>query len=645
MGLTRRQIATLIVMVFGTFVAVLNQTLVTPALPSIMTEMSVDATTAQWLTTGFTLVNAIMIPITAFLIDRFSVRNLFLSAMGTFALGTLMAGIAPNFAILLLGRLVQAAGEGVMMPLVSVVLLRTFPVEKRGSAMGLFGIVIAFAPAIGPTAAGFVIDQASWRDLFYIITGLAALMVVLAFFLLERGVGTNKDAKLDIPSVILSSVGFGALLYGLSIIGSEGVSIPAIVAAVIGVVTLVFFFHRQLHMDQPMLQVRVLANRKFLISTVIGMLIQAALMAASILVPIYLQSLRGFSATASGLAMLPGALVMGLMGIVAGRLFDKHGPRMLSIVGTGLLTLSSVAFVFFTDSTTIGFITLIYTVRMFSMSLVNMPINTWGMNALDDRLINHGTSVSNTFRQVAGSLGTAVIVSVSTAVTNSSLATMDQLHASIHGTNMAFLVSTIMCAVGLLLVVLLVRDKQGDTAKADPGNLRRGILESVMKTDVYTLPASASVLDAVRLFVDKHISAAPLVDEKTGEAIGFVSDGDVMRYLSKRSQTVTDPIVMINYTLNNNPAGESFAEKLDALMKAPAREIGSKGVIGVDVHADLSEVCRVLGENHLKKVAVLENGHVVGVINRSDITLYALQGYVEQREEAEEKTSTEVAAD
>ena len=159
--------------------------------------------------------------------------------------------------------------------------------------------------------------------------------------------------------------------------------------------------------------------------------------------------------------MLPGALVMGLMGIVAGRLFDKHGPRMLSIVGTGLLTLSSVAFVFFTDSTTIGFITLIYTVRMFSMSLVNMPINTWGMNALDDRLINHGTSVSNTFRQVAGSLGTAVIVSVSTAVTNSSLATMDQLHASIHGTNMAFLVSTIMCAVGLLLVVLLVRDKAG----------------------------------------------------------------------------------------------------------------------------------------------------------------------------------------
>ena len=219
-GLTRKQIVMLAVLVFGTFVTVLNQTVVSPALPSIMSEMSVDAATAQWLTTGFTLVNAIMVPITAFLTDRFTTRRLFLTSMILFTCGTTLAAWGPSFPVLLGGRLVQAAGAGILMPLVMTVLMWTFPVDRRGTAMGVFGIVIAFAPAAGPTVAGIIIDQANWHVMFWIIAALCLVVIFFAGAVLERGGETNKDVTLDVLSVILSTIGFGGLLYGLSAIGS-----------------------------------------------------------------------------------------------------------------------------------------------------------------------------------------------------------------------------------------------------------------------------------------------------------------------------------------------------------------------------------------------------------------------------------------
>lgn len=631
MGLSRKQIFMLAVLVFGTFVTVLNQTVVSPALPSVMTEMNIDASTAQWLTTGFTLVNAIMIPITAFLTDRFTTRRLFIIAMVIFTAGSVLAGWGPSFVVLLLGRLVQATGAGILMPLVMTVLMWTFPVDKRGTAMGLFGIVIAFGPAIGPTAAGIIIDQATWHDMFYIIAVLSAFVVLVSVFILEKGGDTDKTVTLDIPSVILSSIGFGALLYGLSSIGSYGLSVGSVAGAVVGVVALVLFFRRQLKMEKPMLQVRVLANRKFLVATIIGMLVQGALLAAGILMPIYLQSLMGFSATVSGLVILPGAILMGAMGPIAGRLFDKHGPRVLSLVGMGVLTVTTLAFMFLSSDTGIIFLTVLYTVRMGAIALVNMPITTWGMNALENNLINHGTSVNNTFRQVAGSLGTAIIVSASTIVTNMNSGVMTPVQANILGINAAFGVAGLLCLIGFIMVIVLVKNKPGEAAQKDPDNARRTVLESIMKRDVFTLPAHATVAESMQLMVDKHISAAPLVNA-AGEAVGFISDGDIMRYLSKRSQMLMDPVVMIIQTVNADADNADFARKLDALMAMPAMSIGAKGIIGVDVHVDLPEVCRVLGDNHLKKVPVMDEGHVIGVINRSDITYYSMEKYLEERD-------------
>ncbi len=613
------------ILMFGTFVTVLNQTVVTPALPVIMQEMSVDAATAQWLTTGFTLVNAIMIPVTAFLIDRFPKRNLFMTSMAIFALGSLMAALAPNFAVLLAGRLAQAAGAGILMPMVMTVLMWTFPPERRGSAMGMFGVVIAFAPAIGPTVAGLIIDNASWRDMFFGIAALSVLVVAMAPFTVSAQEAAKKDATLDKPSVLLSSVGFGTLLYGFSVIGSYGISIEAGVSSLIGVVTLIFFFRRQLKMESPMLEVRVLKNRKFLMGTIIGMLVQASLLAAGILVPIYLQSLLGYSATISGLVILPGAVLMGVMGPIAGRLFDKHGPRVLSLVGMGILTISTFAFAFLGDSIDLVYLTLLYTVRMFSLSLVNMPITTWAMNALDDKLINHGTSVNNTLRQVAGSLGTALLVSIATLVTaQATTGGTDYLHANITGINIAFGVSGILCLAGLVLTVIFVKDRLGETVIDERRSENRTLLQSIMKHDVFTISSHATVSEAMQLLVEKQISAAPVVNSK-GEPTGFLSDGDIMRHLSKRSELYVDPVVLIMQARRDETA---FDKKLENLMEMEVKDIATRGIIGVDIHADLPEVCRILGDNHLKKAPVLESGKVVGVINRSDITHYSMKSYL-----------------
>ena len=633
LGITRKQLFTLAIIVFGTFVAVLNSTVVSPALPNIMAEMSIDAATAQWLTTGFTLVNAIMIPITAFLQDKFSTRLLFAVSMGVFTVGSVLAGWGPNFAVLLAGRLVQAAGEGILMPLTGTVLLLMFPVERRGTAMGIFGVILAFAPAFGPTAAGFVVDNANWHIMFYAIAALSLIVTLLGAFMLEKSAGMNPAATLDVASVILSTLGFGGLLYGLSDIGSNGVTVLGSVIGLVGIAALILFFYRQLHMETPMLELRVLSNRTFAISTIITMIIQGALMAGGILLPIYLQTYRGFSATVSGLVLMPGAITMGVMGLIAGRLFDKRGPRRLAIIGTGVLTLFTFALMFLDDSISPLTIAIIYTVRLFALSLVNMPIGTWGMNALENRLINHGNSVSNTFRQVAGSMGTAVIISISTIVTQASLNSMDATHAGIHGVNMAFMTAACLCLVGFILTVIFVRETKTAHAETETDIARRSVISQIMKTDVFSLPATATVREAVALFVEKGISAAPLVDA-SGKAVGFISDGDILRLLSTRTTTVVDPIIMISNTITNVGLNDAFDDKLAAVLNMRAQDIATKATIGVSPDADLAEVCRVLGDNHLKKVPVLEDGKLVGVINRSDIMKFSMRTFLEKESSA-----------
>lgn len=457
-GMSKQYFIMNAVMLFGGLIAILNQTLLAPALPSIMKEMQVDAATAQWLTTGFMLVNGIMIPVTAYLLDRFTTRKLFFISMGVFTLGTFIAGISTSFPVILLARILQAAGAGVMMPMGQTIMLWTLPKKYRGVGMGMIGLVMGFAPAVGPVIAGFVIDAFSWHMLFYGITPLAILTIVVAYFYLEN-LGETSNPKLDIPSVILSTLGFGGLLYSFSSIGSYGFNLEVMITMAVGAIALFCFIHRQLHMDEPLLNVRVLSNHKFMVSVVLSMLINAALVVGGILNPIYIQTIRGYSASVSGLIMLPASIVMAVMSPISGRLFDKFGPRVLAIPGLLIVTVFTLPMATMDENTSIFYLAFVYTVRMIGLSLVNMPINTWGINALENRVIAHGTAIANTFRQVAGSLGTAVLITVMSIVVASSIDPAS-IPAQIHGINMAYLGAAAMMFIALVLTFIFVKDEK-----------------------------------------------------------------------------------------------------------------------------------------------------------------------------------------
>ncbi len=652
MGLTRKQKMTLVVIVVGTFVTVLNQTLVTPALPSIMVEMSIDAATGQWLTSGFTLMNAIMIPITAYLQDRFTVRRLFLVSMCIFTGGTLMAAWGPNFPVLLAGRIVQAAGAGILMPMSMTVLLTMFPIERRGSAMGLFGLIIAFAPAIGPTISGILVDIANWHIMFYGIAALCLVVIVLAAFLIENAGDEEKgDIRLDPLSVALSTLGFGGLLTGFSLVGSDGVNLVTVIATVVGAVCVVWFFIRQTHLETPMLRVKILLNRNFLVATIICMLVQASLLVAPVLMPIYVQNLLGQPATVSGLVIMPGAIIMGILNPFAGKFFDRHGARAMSIVGMALLTLTTIGFGFVGLDTSIIAITVLFAVRMVSTALVNMPINTWGMNALDTRLMNHGTSINNTLRMVAGSLGTAVVVSVYAVVEAALGGATPSLQDSMTAFNVSFLVCAAMMLVGLVLTIVFVKGKPGTieaTGKEGETEVEKALadsnkvlVESIMKRDVYTIQATDTVEAVMQLFTDKGISACPVVDSDNN-AVGFISDGDVLKTLARRTDNYIDPVALIATSVAD---GRAYNEKLEEVMSLPVTAICTHSLISVNVHSEIDEICRVLATNHLKKVPVIEDGKICGVINRSDITRYSMEMYLEGREAKAPQAASAYAGD
>ncbi|KAB2332048.1 multidrug efflux MFS transporter [Bacillus mesophilum] len=441
----------MMVLLIGTFVSILNQTLLATAIPPIMNDLDINFDTAQWLTTAFMLVNGIMIPITAFLIGTFTTRRLFIGAMMIFALGTLIAGIAPNFEYLLLGRIIQAVGAGVTMPLSQVVILNLFPVEKRGSAMGLVGLVIGLGPAIGPTLSGYLVQHFPWRSLFFVVLPIVTINIILASITMKN-VTEKTNPKLDILSIVLSSFGFGGLLYGFSILGSLGIThINVIISITIGFISLIWFIQRQLRLEEPMLEFRVFKNPIFTITTILSVIVFTSMISAETLIPIYIQNVLNLSPLESGLILLPGAIVMGIMMPITGKIFDKYGVRYLAIIGMTIITVTSIFLTNLQLTTSISFVVFVYMIRMLGISMVMMPVATAGINQLSSKLISHGTAMNNAMRMVGGSIGTAVLVTIMSTFT----LTGSNSDGTINGLNTAFLVSTIIAFTGLILSIFL----------------------------------------------------------------------------------------------------------------------------------------------------------------------------------------------
>lgn len=443
------------VLLAGSFIAILNQTLLITATPHIMMEFNLSENEGQWVTTIFMLVNGIMIPITAFLMETFTTRRLFLTSMLIFVFGSIVCATSLNFPLLMVGRIIQATGAGILMPLMMTIFMLVFPMEKRGFAMGMAGLVISFAPAIGPTLAGWLIEFMPWRSLFWILVPLGLIDLILGYIYM-KDIITRTFPKVDFLSIILSVLGFGGLLYGFSSVGDVGWSDPVVLTAIIvGVVSLTFFILRQLRLDEPILEIRVLSYKVFSLTMILGMITFTMLIAAETILPIYMQLMAGFSAFESGIMILPGAIIMGIMSPLVGKVFDKIGARYLLITGLAIMTVTTLFYTQLTPDTSILYLTIVFAVRMFGISMVMMPSTTAGLNQLPTRLIPHGTAMMNTMRQVAASIGTAVLITIMSLAGNGAV----DAAGIIHGVNIAFYVATAISLIGLVLA-LFVQDKR-----------------------------------------------------------------------------------------------------------------------------------------------------------------------------------------
>ena len=639
LGVGKKELVMVGVLLVGVLLAVLNQTLLSPALPAIMADLQVDATTVQWLTSGYSLVEAVIIPLSAYLIGRFSTRQLFIAAFALFTAGSLAATIAPNFWVLLLGRVLQAACTGMSMPMVMTVILLVFPREKRGTAMGVIGLIIGFAPAIGPSVAGLLVDSVGWRALFAIVTVLSVVVIVLAVAVL-RNYGDFARAPFDVLSVVLSTLGLVCLLYGLSTFASTSNMVVTVGLMAVGLVLCGLYVLRQTKLPEPMLQVGILRSRKYATAVIIIVIVQAALMGTGVITPLYIQGVLGFTATMSGVAMLPGALIGAFMGLVSGRLFDRFGVRRVVVPGIIVAVLGASGLARLGIDSSFIMVTITYTVLMLGLQFTMTPLNTWGVNSLDNNVIQHAQGVSNTLNQVAASVGTAVLVSVS-ALAPAVAPNAAPLEQSYLGDHMAYMTTFALMCVAALVILFFVRDKKKAAAAspsqagelvdyaagldgvtvdatraenfvADPNHVY--VASDVMNRQPLCVRDGATMAEVIKLMAADQTSGLPVVNE-AGDLVGFVTDGDVASYLGKTEISLLDS-ALNGYRYIDD---EASITRLRELMALNVMAVATKRVVSVDVNTPVEDVCTLFAAKRIKKVPVVRDGKLVGALSRRNI--------------------------
>ena len=464
----------------ATFSGMLMQTTLGTALPTLMRDFNVSLSTAQGATTWFLLANGIMIPISAYLAMKFPTRWLYIVAYAVLFAGMALAWAAPTseWWVFLAGRICQAVAVGISMPLMQVVLVNMYPPKQMGAVMGMMGLVVGLGPAVGPTYAGWILNanhtilgitfSDSWRTIFLIPMVLVGICWILAWFLI-KDVVPNCDMKLDILSFFEALIGFGVFLWGFTNVATEGWgNFPKVILPIIiGLIIIVLFGIRQLRIDQPLIDIRVFKIKQFTITTILIALAMMAMMGVEMMLPVYMQNVHSLSPLDAGITLLPGALMMGLVSPFAGRAYDKVGAKRLSLIGFAILAIGTVPFMFLTATTPNHFITVLYGIRMFGISMVFMPLTSSAMNALPKEESAYGTAANNTARQVASAVVVALLSSVTqNIITNNTPAHHLQttnpmqyadkmINASLTGFHASFAIGFGFAVLGVLVTFLL----------------------------------------------------------------------------------------------------------------------------------------------------------------------------------------------
>src|SRR3954468_18548181 len=415
--LDSRSRVAIILLLAAVFVVFLNETFLSVALPGILKDLKITPSLGQWLTTGFALTMAVVIPITGWLLQRINTRPVFILAMSLFTAGTLIAATASGFGMLLFGRIVQASGTAIMMPLMMTTIMSLVPPQSLGRMMGRISIVMSVAPAVGPTISGFLLPLVHWRGLFWVMAPIAVAMLILGIVRVPN-VSEPRKAPLDVLSVIISALAFSGLVYGLSSLGqaAEGDAVlPSWIPVTIGAVFLVLFILRQLQLqrrDSALLDLRTFTSRTFTMSLSMLAVSMVALFGAVISVPLYMQNVLHQPTEIIGLTLLPGGLLMGLLGPTVGRLYDRFGPTPLVVPGAAIVSGVFFSFSFLSTSTPVWMIIVAYLVLCLGLAFLFTPLFTSALGALPPHLYSHGSATLATIQQVAGAAGTAIFVAL-----------------------------------------------------------------------------------------------------------------------------------------------------------------------------------------------------------------------------------------
>jgi DHA2 family lincomycin resistance protein-like MFS transporter len=467
-----KKLPIMISLIIGAFFSILNETLLNIALPTLVIDLNVTQSTIQWLAAGYMLLVGVLVPASALLVQWFTTRQMFLGAMILFTIGTLICAIAPSFSVLLIGRLFQAAATGLMLPVLMNTILVLYPPEKRGAAMGTLGLVIMFAPAIGPTLSGLILDSLDWRWLFILVLPFAIFSIIFAYIYLKNVTDVTKP-KVDVFAIVLSTLGFGGIVYGFSSSGERGWTSPVVyISLTIGIIALIWFILRQLKSMEPMLDMRTFKSPMFTLSAILLIIVMMTLFSTMLLLPFLLQGALLFTAFMTGIIMLPGGVLNGLLSPILGKVFDKYGPRALVIPGTALLVLIMWLFTRVSLETTTSTFIVLHICIMIAIAMIMMPVQTNGLNELPRKLYPHGTAILNTLMQVSGAIGVAFFISIMSSGQRTFLegssdptAFDQQAEALLMGVKNSFTVGLIFAVIAFIVALFMKRTKAPEEAK------------------------------------------------------------------------------------------------------------------------------------------------------------------------------------
>ncbi|WP_019240626.1 MULTISPECIES: DHA2 family efflux MFS transporter permease subunit [Bacillus] len=439
------------------FVGLFSETALNIALGELSHIFNVDATTIQWLATGYFLTLGILVPVTGILMQKFTTRQMFMASLFLSIIGTVLAALAPVFSLLLTARVIQAAGLAIVLPLTQNVIFTIFPPKRRGTAMGVMGLVILAGPAFGPTLAGMILDTLSWHWIFWFTIPFLLFSLIFGYIFIPN-VNEVRKVSIDILSVVLSTIGFGGVVYGVSVGGDLGwTNTTVLVAIIVGLIALLIFAIRQTKMEHPMLNLKAFKYPMFVLGLVMNMITFLNMLSMLVVLPMYMQMALTISAFVTGLIMLPGSLLNCILAPTIGRLFDKYGPRAVITPGTVLVVIGYGLYAMYGTETALWIMAATHIIMMLGIGMVLASVQTNTLNALPRQYYPDGIAITQTSQQVSGAIGIAVMVSLFSAKQTSYVSSFanDVSAAAATGSSYVFKISLVLAIINIVLSLFM----------------------------------------------------------------------------------------------------------------------------------------------------------------------------------------------